>query len=57
VDVAWDDEKDLVNQQKHGLSFAEASELFESGADYWEIFDADRRSLTQIGDLRRRPLR
>lgn len=36
----WDDAKDLTNQQKHGLSFAEAKELFESGADYIEIFDA-----------------
>jgi len=40
-DFAWDDAKDLANQQKHGLSFAEAKQLFESGADYLEIFDAD----------------
>ena len=38
---AWDDAKDLGNQRKHGLSFAEAQRLFESGADYLEIFDAE----------------
>ena len=41
MDFEWDDAKDLTNQQKHGLSFAEAKELLESGADYLEIFDAD----------------
>jgi hypothetical protein len=41
VDFEWDDAKDLANQQKHGLSFAEAKQLFDSGADYLEIFDAD----------------
>ncbi len=41
MDFEWDDAKDLTNQQKHGLSFAEARELFEPGADYLEIFDAD----------------
>jgi len=41
VDFEWDDEKDLGNQQKHGLSFDEARRLFESGADYLEIFDAE----------------
>ena len=41
MDFEWDDEKDLSNQQKHGLSFREASKLFESGAQYLEIFDED----------------
>jgi uncharacterized DUF497 family protein len=41
VDFEWDDSKDLSNQQKHGLSFTDARELFESGADYLEIFDAE----------------
>jgi len=41
VGFEWDDAKELTNRQKHGLSFAEAKELFESGADYLEIFDAD----------------
>lgn len=41
VEFEWDDEKDLINQRKHGLSFQEAQRLFESGLDYLEIFDAD----------------
>ena len=41
MDFEWDDAKDLTNQQKHGLSFAEARRLFECGADYLEIFDAE----------------
>ena len=28
-------------QAKHGLSFTEAQQLFESGGDYLEIFDAE----------------
>ena len=32
--------KDLANQAKHGVSFEEASELFTSGEDYLELFDA-----------------
>jgi uncharacterized DUF497 family protein len=36
----WDDEKNSSNQLKHGVSFEEASELFTSGVDYLEIFDA-----------------
>ena len=39
--LEWDDAKDEVNQSKHGLSFAEARALFDSGADYLVIFDAD----------------
>ena len=41
VDFEWDDAKDLNNQRKHGLSFAEARQLFESGSDYLEIFDVE----------------
>ena len=41
MDFEWDDAKDVLNQRKHGLSFAEAQRLFESGADYLEIFDAE----------------
>ena len=37
----WDGAKDLSNQRKHGLSFGEAKQLFESGGDYLDIFDAD----------------
>ena len=39
--VEWDDPKDTANQQKHGISFEQASQLFTSGADYLEILDAD----------------
>lgn len=39
MEFEWDDGKDLSNQRKHGLSFTEARWLFESGADYLEIFD------------------
>jgi len=39
VNFEWDDAKNLENRQKHGLSFAEAQRLFESGDDYLEIFD------------------
>ena len=35
----WDPEKDKTNRIKHGVSFAEATELFTSGIDYWEIYD------------------
>ena len=39
VRAAWDEEKNLANRRKHGISFEEAEELFTSGADYLEIFD------------------
>ncbi len=35
----WDDVKDHNNVKKHGLSFSEATRLFEEGSDYLEIFD------------------
>lgn len=35
----WDETKDRQNRKKHGLSFSEARQLFESG-EYLEIFDA-----------------
>ena len=41
VDFEWDDAKDLSNQRKHDLSFAGARQLFESDADYLEIFDLE----------------
>lgn len=37
----WDDAKDVLNQPKHGLSFAEVRRLSEAGAELLEIFDAD----------------
>jgi uncharacterized DUF497 family protein len=33
VRFEWDDAKDLLNREKHGVSFAEARRLFESGED------------------------
>jgi uncharacterized DUF497 family protein len=45
VDFEWDEAKDLGNQRKHGLSFAEAQRLFESGDDFLEIFDTEHSVL------------
>jgi uncharacterized DUF497 family protein len=42
VRIEWDDAKDESNRHKHGLSFAEARVLLESGVDYLMVFDADR---------------
>jgi hypothetical protein len=39
VEVRWDEAKNLANQQKHGVTFEQARELFTSGRDYLEIFD------------------
>jgi len=39
VVVEWDPHKDGVNRAKHGLSFSEASVLFEAESDYLVIFD------------------
>jgi uncharacterized DUF497 family protein len=53
----WDHAKNLANEQKHGISFDEASELFHTGVNYLEIFD-DEHSVTEdrfiaIGPIRR----
>ena len=37
----WDEAKHRGNQRKHGLSFGEVRQLFESGSDYLEIFDVE----------------
>lgn len=39
--IEWDEYKAGQNLRKHRLSFAEASSLFSSGAEYCEIFDED----------------
>ena len=39
--IEWDDAKDLLNQEKHGVSFLEARSLFESAVDHLEIFDSE----------------
>jgi uncharacterized DUF497 family protein len=58
VEFEWDEAKDQSNQRKHGLSFAEARQLFESGDDYLEIFDADHSDTEDrfivIGPISRR---
>jgi uncharacterized DUF497 family protein len=35
----WDPKKDDINRAKHGLSFEESTELFNSGIDCLEIYD------------------
>lgn len=37
----WDTNKDKDNQEKHGLSFDDATELFTSGTDFLEIYDEE----------------
>lgn len=37
--VDWDDAKNLANQEKHQISFEEASELLTGEAECLEIFD------------------
>jgi hypothetical protein len=39
VRFEWDPAKDRANRRKHGVGFAEAKELFESGAAYLEAYD------------------
>ena len=55
--VSWDEAKNVANQRRHGVSFEEASELFTSGVDYLEIFDADHSveedRFIAIGPIRR----
>ncbi len=40
MDFEWDHTKNLQNQRKHGLSFEEASQLFDADEQVLEIFDA-----------------
>lgn len=57
MEVEWDESKNRSNQQKHGVSFEEARELFVSGVDYLEIFDADHSEsedrFISIGPIKR----
>ncbi len=41
VRFEWDPHKDQANQQKHGLSFGEATALFTSDNDCLEIYDEE----------------
>jgi uncharacterized DUF497 family protein len=34
VNFQWDEEKNRINQHKHGLSFEEARSLFDPEIDY-----------------------
>ena len=57
MNFEWDDDKNVINQQKHGVSFEEARELFESRVDYLEIFDSDNSDFEDrfigIGPIKR----
>ena len=57
VRFEWDPAKNLANQRNHDVSFDEAAELFASGLDYLEIFDASHSALEDrffaIGVVRR----
>ena len=57
MEVTWDPAKNKANVERHGVSFAEAAELFRSGADYLEIFDEahsfDEDRLIAIGPIPR----
>ncbi|MGD0949906.1 MAG: BrnT family toxin [Candidatus Binatia bacterium] len=35
----WDESKNTRNRKRHGVSFEQASTLFERGDEYLEIFD------------------
>ena len=39
--IEWDEAKNVANQRKHGLSFEEVRQLFDSDVDYIEVFDRD----------------
>jgi uncharacterized protein len=57
VKVTWDEAKNRENQHKHKVAFEEAAELFRSGDDYLEIFDAehsvDEDRFVAVGPLQR----
>ncbi len=57
VRIEWDPAKDEQNVAKHGISFAEASELFTSNVDYLEFFDEahsdDEERFIAIGPVKR----
>ena len=41
MEFEWDVGKEVENRERHGISFDEAKELFTSGVDYLEIYDAE----------------
>jgi uncharacterized protein len=38
--IEWDEAKNVSNQEKHGVTFEQASALFTGDDDYLEILDA-----------------
>ena len=42
MNFEWDDAKNVANQDKHGISFEQARDVFTSDEDYLEIFDEAR---------------
>ena len=56
VKFEWNESKNLQNQRKHGLSFTDVLQLFDTG-DYLEIFDAAHSEhedrFIAIGDIAR----
>jgi hypothetical protein len=56
VRFEWDASKARRNEQKHGVTFIEARELFESGVDYLEILDSRHEGeerFIALGPIRR----
>ena len=55
--LVWDLDRNEANQKKHGISFAQACELFYSEADYVQIVDDARCQVEPrfivIGPIRR----
>jgi uncharacterized DUF497 family protein len=53
----WDPAKDHANQDNHGVSFQEASELFTTGVDVLEVYDEthsiDEDRFIGVGPTRR----
>ena len=53
----WDPEKERRNIKRHGVTFAEAKELFSSKVDFLEIYDGTHSELEErfiaIGPIRR----
>ena len=37
----WDVDKERANRRRHGISFDEATGLFDRGVDYLEIYDSE----------------
>ena len=53
----WDPQKAARNAERHGVSFEEAKELFETDADVLEIYDVEHSTaedrFKSIGPIRR----